>query len=231
MKSRLLLLHQYKSAAQGLLLCSCCLIGGLAGAQVNYLRNGDFEQPVGPTNWTLGYLLGGADDFHIKDRTRGAVYQGTFGGCLQPLTLKLAHAYFGQTVSNLTANHVYKFTGHMQEDWWKGVGDPKRDKYLIYFELIGGQGSPHLDVQGTPDGRYSVIATNNLTLSTGAADSNIDGPPYYYPTDVWRPFYAQQTPDANRKIEVRLHYQKVDFTTYSKAWIMSASFDNCVLNQ
>jgi hypothetical protein len=230
MNKRNCLFSGHKLPVRGLVLGLSFLIWGSASAQLNYLRNGDFEQPLGPTNWTVGYLLGGADDFHIKDRSRGGNYKSTYGGYLQPLTLKLAHAYFGQTVSNLTTSHVYKFTGVMKEDWWSSVSDPKRDKYLVYIELIGGQGSPHLDVQGTPDGRFSVIATNDLKDATGTADTNIDGPPYYYPTPTWRTFYAQQIPDANRKIEVRLHYNKVDFATYSKDWISTASYDNCALN-
>jgi hypothetical protein len=195
-----------------------------AGAQ-NLLRNGDFEQaPLGPSNWTVGYLHGGPDDWEIKDRSRGGARRMStfYGAYFRVLSQKLAHAYFTQTVSNLTVGHAYNFEGHMKEDWWKATDDALRDKYLVYIELIGGQGTP------TADGRFSVLATNDLTDSSGNSDTNID-PPYTYPTSIWRPFYAQQIPDANRRIEVRLHYNKVSYTIYDKTWISAASFDDCSL--
>jgi hypothetical protein len=195
-----------------------------AGAQ-NLLKNGDFEQPLGRTNWTVAYLRGGPDDWEIKDRSRGGTRRAAwYGGYFRVLSQKLAHACFTQTVSNLTVGHTYDFVGHMKEDWWKGVDDPKRTAYLVYIELIGGQGSP----LECGDNRFSVIATNDLTNSAGDSDTDID-PPYTYPTTIWRPFFAQQTPDANGKIEVRLHYNKVGYTTYDKPWISAASFDDLVL--
>lgn len=198
-----------------------------AGAQ-NLLKNGDFEQPLGPTNWTVLHLFGGPYDFEIQQRIRGAsMYSQAsatkfFGGCFRPLTLRLAHACFSQTVTNLTPGHVYKVAGHMKEEWWKGVDDPKRDKYLVYLEAIGGQGKP------LPDGRFSLIATNDLTDSNGNANTNIDYP-YTYPTDIWRPFYTRQTPDTNGCIEIRLHYNKVGAVIYDKTWISAAYFDDISL--
>jgi len=196
MKSKLRLLHHYKIAVQGLLLCSCFLICSSASAQ-NLLKSGDFEQPLGPTNWTVGYLHGGPDDWEIKDRCRGGARRPStfYGGYFRVLSLKLAHACFTQTVTNLTQGHAYNFVGHMREDWWKSATDALRDKFLVYIELIGGQGTPILSC-GTP--RFSVIATNNLTDSNGDPEPNID-PPYTYPTTIWRPFYALQTPDAEGK--------------------------------
>ncbi len=219
-------------------LCSCAiapnvvwvlgvslLLCNSAGAQ-NLLKNGDFEQPLGPTNWTVLYLHGGPDDWEIKDRSRGGSRRAAwYGGYFRVINQKLTHACFAQTVTNLTPGHAYNFVGHMKEDWWKGIGDPKRDRYLVYMELIGGQGAP---LASCDTGRCSVLATNDLTDSAGNADPNID-PPYTYPTDIWRPFYAQQTPDANGRIEIRLHYNKVGYTIYDKPWISAASFDDLSL--
>ena len=181
------------------------------------LKNGDFEQPLGTTNWTLGYARGGPDDFDIKDRTRhGSKHSNGYGGHFRPVTLRLTHAYFGQTVTNLDTNHVYTLSGEMKEDWWSNPTDnAHRDKFLVYMEAIGGQGTP------TDDGRASVIATTT-------PDANID-PPYTYPTSDWRTFTVQQTPDATGKIEVRLHYNKVGFAIYDKDWLMSAYFDDISL--
>jgi hypothetical protein len=214
--------------AHGLALGALLLFCAPAGAQ-NLLINGDFESaPFGPTNWTVGYLHGGPDDWEIKDRSRGGARRSStfYGGYFRLLSQKICHAYFSQTVSNLTPGYAYNFVGHMKEDWWKSALDPLRDKYLVYIELIGGLGTP----LPCGDGRSSVIATNNLTDSDGNTDTDID-PPYTYPTIIWRPFYAQQTPDAEGKIEVRLHYNKVSYTIYDKCWISAASFDDCSLTR
>jgi len=227
MKRIVLTLYRKRAAVSRLLLGTGLLAVVSAHAQ-NLLKNGDFEQRLGPTNWTVKYLHGNADDFEIKNRIRAAsMYpQGSatkfFGGCFRPLTLKLAHAYFTQTVTNLTPGHVYQFAGNMWEDWWQSPTDAARDKFLVYIEVIGGQGTP------LPDGRFSMIATNDLTRSDGTPDANID-PPYTYPTSVWRPFYTEQTPDTNRQIEVRLHYNKVGFAIYDKTWTSAASFDDVSL--
>jgi len=216
-----------RSAIRVLLLGSALSLCPASRAQ-NLLKNGNFEERLGPTNWTVKYLHGDADDFEIKNRIRAAsMYaQGSatkfFGGCFRPLTLKLAHAYFTQTVTNLTPGHVYQFTGNMWEDWWKAPDDAVRDKMLVYIEVIGGQGIPQAD------GRFSLIATNDLTDSSGNPNASID-PPYTYPTSVWRPFYAQQIPDTNGQIEVRLHYDKVGFAIYDKTWTSAAYFDDISL--
>jgi hypothetical protein len=240
MKSESFYLPFNRLPIQTLLLGVGLLMGVSASAQ-NLLKNGDFEQRLGPTNWTVGYLHGGESDFEIQNRIRGAsLYsQGSatkfFGGGFRPLTIKLAHAYFTQTVSNLTPSHVYQFVGNMREDWWKGTGwdysNPDNPvpnnlthKYRVYMELIGGQGTP------LPDGRFSMVATNDFTDSAGASDTNIDNvydpTQLTYATIIWRPFYAQQTPDTNGRIEVRLHYNKMDFAIYDKTWTSAAYFDD-----
>jgi hypothetical protein len=221
MKTKFLSLSRCLVAAPKLLFGLALLFCASAGAQ-NLLKNGDFEQPLGPTNWTVGYLHGGPDDWEIKDRSRGgSLHMAWYGGYFRPRTLKLAHACFVQTVTNLTPGHAYNLSGFMKQDWWHS-GDPFRNKYRVYMEAIGGQGSP------TPDGRASVLATNDLTDAVGDPEPNIEAP-YTYPTIIWRPFYAQQIPDANRKIEVRLHYYKVDFATYDKTYTSAASYDDISL--
>jgi hypothetical protein len=220
---------QYRPAAraQALVFGALCLLGVSASAQ-NLLQNGDFELPAHGyvTNWTVGYLHGGSDDWEIKDHSRGGARRSTtyYGAYFRVVSQKLAHAYLTQTVSNLTAGHTYNFVGHMREDWWESASDALRDKYLVYIELIGGQGTP----LECGDGRSSVVATNDLTESDGSYNADID-PPYTYATYPWRPFYAQQTPDSEGKIEVRLHYNKKAFTTYDKPWISAAAFDDCSL--
>ncbi len=216
-----------KLTAQGFLTSLLVLLCASAGAQ-NLLKNGDFEQRLGPTNWTVLHLFGTPDDFEIKQRIRGAsMYSQAsatkfFGGCFRPLTLRLAHACFTQTVTNLTPGHVYQFEGNMREDWWKSPGDAMRNKMLVYMEVIGGQGTP------LPDGRFSLIATNDFTDSNGNPDTNIDAP-YTYATGIWRPFFAHQTPDSNGNIEVRIHYDKVGAAIYDKTWTSAAYYDDISL--
>ncbi len=231
MKKGLLKSFPRRIALPALLLGVALFLNQSAEAQ-NLLRNGDFEQPLGPTNWTVGYLHGGPDDWEIKGRNRGgSAHGGTFfGGYFRPITLKLAHAYFTQTVTNLTPNHLYTVSGSMREDWWRdrdpdtGLYDPdgdgRRSKFLVYIEVIGGLGTP------TPDGRASTNAVNQSPPS---------GPPAGFPDCLiyacgdWSEYSVQQTPDANRKIEVRLHYYKVDFATYDKTWTSAASYDDISL--
>jgi hypothetical protein len=180
----------------------------------NVLKNGDFEQPLGSENWTVGYLCGGPDDWEIKGRNRGGSRQlrAGLGGYFRPQTVRKAHAYLAQTITNLAPNHVYEVSGWMREDYWRNPQLAFRDKCLVYIEAIGGKGDP------TPDGRASVRATT-------PADDKIDAP-YTYPTTIWRKFTARQTADRNGKIEVRLHYNKVGFTIYDKTWMMAGSFDD-----
>jgi hypothetical protein len=210
-------ISRYRFAAPGLLLGLALLLCVSASAQ-NLLKNGDFEQPLGPTNWTVAYFHGGPDDFQIKDRCRdGSLHAAWYGGYFRPLTAKLVHGYFTQTVTNLTPGHVYSFGGYMREGWWKAPNDALRDKFLVYIEAVGGLGNP------TRDGRLGVLATNALE-----PDDQID-PPYTYPTIIWRPFSAQQTPDANGKIEIRLHYDKVGWVEYDKLWSMEGAYDDVYL--
>lgn len=214
MKRESLLFHYNKFAAQTLLLSFAFLLCGSASAQL--LKNGDFEQPLGPTNWTVLYLHGGPDDFQIKDRCRDGSRSGAwFGGYFRPITQKVAHACFTQTVTNLTPDHVYNFSGYMTEGWWKAPDDALRNQFLVYIEVIGGQGNP------LADGRFSVLAVATDT-------SNLDAP-YTYPNNTWLQFTTQQTPDANRKIEVRLHYNKINFCIYDKTYIMQGAYDDISL--
>jgi len=217
MKRNLLLPNHHHTGALGLALGFACLLCASASAQ-NLLKNGNFDTaPLGPTNWTVLYLVGGPDSWEMKDRAtpsfyhHGSFYDATF----RPIDQKLAHACFTQTVTNLTPDYPYLVSGKMREDFWKGVGDPKRGKYLVYIEVIGGQGTPN------SEGRTSLIATNNFD-----PDANIDD--VRYPTDIWRDYTVRQTPDANRKIEVRLHYNMVSSegsVEWDKCWLMAGYFD------
>jgi hypothetical protein len=215
-------------AAPKLLFGLALLFCASAGAQ-NLLKNGDFEQPLGTTNWTVMYLHGGPQDWETKGRSRqGSLHSAWYGGYFRPITLKMAHVCFAQTITNLTPGHPYNLSGAMKHERSNyGADDLFRDVFLVYMEAIGGRGTP------TADGRFSVLATNGLMDINGTPEAELDpphiDPPYTYTTLVWRGFDEVQTPDANRKIEVRLHYYKVGFNTYDKTWISGACFDDISL--
>lgn len=197
MKNTFLSKSHYQIAGQGLLLGLLLVIGVPASAQ-NLLKNGDFQQPLGPANWTVTYLHGDDEDFEIKDRTGiSSRYESAAntdkGGHLRPSTDKLAHASFTQTVTNLAAGHSYTISGWMR---WVGPSEfgNSSNTFRVYFDAIGGQGTvrtPHLD-DTTQSGLFSL--TN--------------------------------TPDANGKIEVRLHLDKFGWCIYDKLPFCNAYFDD-----
>ncbi len=194
----------------------------------NYIQNPEFESALGPTNWTVGHIRGGLPDFEIHDRTTAASRgweTGDFGAQFRPLHNKLAHAYFTQTVTNLNPENFYTVSGWMSEDWWspppngsayQPVRDGKRDKFLVYIEAIGGQGSP------TTDGRFSLLATNSAPVYTNADVA-------VYATDTWRQYSVRQRPDTNGRIEVRLHLDKLSWDVTYYLYVMNGYFDSISL--
>jgi hypothetical protein len=212
---------------QALLLTFALLHRPCLGAE-NLLKNPEFELPLGPTNWTVGFLRGGPPDFEIQDRTtagsRGWDY-GDFGAELRPFHNKLAHAFFTQTVTNLQPDHLYTVKGWMSEDWWTApsgstpydpVANGVRNQFLVYIGAIGGRGSP------MPDGRYSLLATNPTPVYTNA-DVAI------YATSAWCEYRTQQTPDTNGRIEIRLHLDKLSWALTYYLPVMNAYFDSISL--
>src|SRR5690242_1192359 len=111
-----------------------CLWGLLLPAHSqNLIKNGDFEEPLGPDNWTVAYtnVLNsgvanppsgcGPEDFMVQDRTTLAhrdrvtgVWDGNYlGANFRPNSDWLMHAYFKQTVTNLIPGSNYIVTAWM----------------------------------------------------------------------------------------------------------------------
>jgi hypothetical protein len=228
MKTKFLSLSHRRLATPGLLLSLALFLCASASAQ-NLLKNGDFEQPLGPTNWTVMYLHGGRSDWEVKGRNRkGSLHAAWYGGYFRPITLKMAHACYTQTITNLTPGHAYTVGGAMKHERYNYAGDDLfRDTFLVYMEAIGGRGAP------TSDGRFSILATNGLMDINGVPEDQLDpphiDPPYTYTTLVWRGYEEMQTPDAKGRIEIRLHYYKVGFCIYDKTYISGACFDDIYL--
>lgn len=208
MNGRLLSLSRYKFAAPGMVVGFVCLLAGSASAQ-NLLGNPSFESPLGTgaTNWTVGYLQGGPDDFEIKDRTTVADRKrsqlgNTRGAHFRPVTDKLAHAYFTQTVTNLTPGHAYTVSGWVLWEGGQGSGfGNAATAYRVYFEAIGGLGR---------------VASPN-------AASEFDGTNW---VDQWHQYSLTQTADANGRIEIRLHLDKFGWCTYDKLILINGYFDD-----
>lgn len=187
-------------------------------AQVNLLKNGDFESaPIGvgssATNWSVLYLKGCPEDFEIKDRTRSASRAAAwFGAEFRPRTQKPLHACFTQTVTNLAQTHQYTVGGQM---WFQRAD---KGEVAVYMEAIGGTGDL------TPDGRRSLLLTNvvdGTVYAKGTLNNN---------SPVFENFVVKQTPDASGKVEVRLHFSVNLFRTYDKMWQEATYFDNIYLN-
>jgi hypothetical protein len=210
-------MRYFTKAAHRLLLCSWCLTAGSVSAQL--LKNGDFESaPIGvgspATNWSVLYLKGCADDFEIKDRTRSASRAAAwYGAEFRPRTQKPIHACFTQTVPSLQKDREYSLSGQM----WTQRAD--QTQYLVYMEAIGGLGEP------LPDGRYSLLLTNTVDGSPYAKGDRQNGGD----APAFGDYAGKQTPDANGKIEVRLHYWAIQFRTYDKMWQEATYFDNISL--
>jgi hypothetical protein len=218
MKNEFKRVHRLKSAAQGLLFGSSFLLCVSAGAQVNQLRNGDFESaPIGvgspTTNWSVLYLKGCADDFEIKDRTRSASIRAAwYGAELRPRTQKPIHAAFTQTKTGLLKDHQYTVAGQMWSER-AAYGD-----YVVYMEAIGGTG------ELLPDGRRSLLLTNTVDGTVYAKGVRTDNN-----APSFEEYSGKQTPDASGNIEVRLHYWATTFRVYDKLWAEATYFDDITL--
>lgn len=204
MKRTFLSLPHNRLAALALLVGVGMLPGASASAQ-NLLGNPSFESPlgVGTTNWTIHFIQGCPDDFEIMDRTTAAatnrVKQYNDRGLhFRPSTWKLAHAYASQTISGLQAGHSYTITGNIGTETRTFGNAPTTFK--VYFEAIGGLG----------------------TVSSPNA-------PFAAPSDAAPPERAvetiHQTADADGKIEIRLHFDKYAWCTYSKLVLCNGYFD------
>jgi hypothetical protein len=195
-----------------------CLAAGLAfaagsAAAQNLLRNGDFEAPLGPTNWLVQFgapnipttdAYGGPGDFAIANRsTEGSRVTGGYGGHFRAVTDWSVKAYFTQTVSNLTVGTNYHLSGYMK------ITEIDTNKFFCFFEAVGGSGNP------TPDNRFSVRTPDATTGSTQTQ------------------YFLDQTPDNQGRIEVRLHFIKLPMVpgqpSYTKYFRYSVYFDDFVL--
>jgi hypothetical protein len=181
MKSTFQSLTRCQTATAGLLLAVAIFVASSTNAQ-NLLRNPDFESPLGPDNWTVAYQYGGPGDLSIADRTiyaaRGPWGGGGFGAHFRSVHDGLVHAYFTQTVTNLTPGTSYILSGYMK--YWEYTFE-LNEKFNVWFDAVGGQGTNQ-----TP----SITVMDDANLKTNT---------------IFRLYSVTNTADANGQIEVRLH--------------------------
>jgi len=226
MKKKLLLLSPCRTAARALLLG----VGLLAAASVtaqNFVKNPDFEDPLGPDNWTVVYTNtfgGGANqptncgpfDFLFagrstiahkdmnpgtwdgEDRT-GTNYWSKFGGHFAPNHTWMMHAYFKQVVKGLTPGGYYTVSAWMG---FFGGNDSYLNKCNIYLEAVGLLGS-----KTTPYPTANVLDVQN------------------HPEN-WLRYTVTNRATSAGEIEVRLHFNKFGTTSTWEYRNFNAFYDH-----
>jgi hypothetical protein len=184
------------------LLLFALLASGLASAQ-NYVRNPDFQEPLGTNNWTVVFVYGGPPDFSICDRTTIAHkdkvpgtwdgepnYLDVYGAEFQPYHDAKMWAYFKQTVSGLKPGSNYVVSA-----WIVQFEALYTNKVQVYMEAMGG-----------PNGTLSRTTPNVYKACNNK------------PTN-WAMYSVTNTASNNGEIEVRLHFNKDKWTTLAWQYI------------
>lgn len=204
MKSKLS--HDCQLATLGLLLSFALVTASTALAR-NFVKNGDFEEPFGPDNWSVVYVNCGPYDFLVAGRTtmahKDAVpgtwdadppgstnYLSKLGGHFAPNYCNgLMRAYFKQVVKGLIPGREYNCSAWMAQY-------TRNDNYLarsqVYLEVLGG---PNFSVSKR---------TANVT-------ENVNNNPAGY-----KQYALTNTASQNGEIELRLHYAFVQ--TIAQIW-------------
>ncbi len=172
----------------------------------NFVKNPDFEEPLGPDNWTIVYVYpSGPCDFLVAGRTTTASkdivpgtwdggvggstnYWNKFGGHFMPNHVNKVHAYFRQVVSGLQPGARYACSAWMVQSARSGNANHLADEYM---ETIG-----------------------TSTLRTASVTANADGTYGSGPT-AWARYTLTNTANASGQIELRLHYDKTATISYA----------------
>jgi len=173
-----------------------------ASAQ-NFVKNPDFEEPLGSNNWTVVYVYGGPSDFAVHDRTTIAHkdkvpgtwdghpnYRDVYGAEFQPYHDGKMHAYYKQTVTGLNPGASY-----VVSSWMVHFTELSTNKVLVYLEALGG-----------PAG--------NISRKTPHVTQYCNNHP-----ENWARYSVTNTASTNGQIEVRLHFDKNTWTTFQWEYI------------
>lgn len=229
MKNKTLLTFSSRFATHALVLGFGLLAWSSFAAQ-NLVKNGDFEEPLGPDNWTIVYTgvsnattVGwpyqcSRSDFYIAGRTRlahkdlvpgtwdgedgtGTNYWSEFGLHFCASHDWLMHAYASQVVTGLTAFASYDVSAWITQFDFNAVVD----KVQVYMEILGG-------ASGTTSKKTPYVTTVVL------------GSP-----QNWTRYVLSIQASASGQIEIRLHYNKNSATNDEKWRNLDALFDHVVL--
>ncbi len=202
MKTRFASVFCCPAATRAVLFGITLLVAASACAQ-NFVKNPDFEQPLGPDNWTVVYLNSGPFDFLVAGRTTMAhkdmvpgawdgnpYYWSKLGGHFAPNYCNgLPEAYFKQVVTGLTPGASYACSVWM-------VQNTRNDNYLarsqVWMEAWGG---PNLATL-----QRTAYATDNANNNPGG----------------WRMYAVTNTASQNGEIEIRLRYKFIQ--TIAQTW-------------
>ncbi len=211
MKSKSLFSTLWQVTAQRWLLGIALLAWIPVGAQ-NFVRNPDFEEEIGPDNWTVeyaavDYMPGGIakancptncgpNDFLVKGRTciahrnAGVPVSGTWDGGVGGST-----DYWYKYGAMFVPNHTWGMHGYFRQvvtnltpgasysiSAWMGHVG-RTDKTDVYLEAIGGLGSRR---------------TENVTALVFGSGNYVN----------WRSYGVTNTANNYGEIEVRLHMNK-----------------------
>lgn len=226
MKNKVLLFSHCRAVLRAWLLGIGLLAAASATAQ-NFVKNPDFELPLGPDNWTVEYAPvfgGGANqptncgpfDFLVAGRTTiahkdvnpgtwdgedrtGTNYWSKFGGHFAPNHTWMMHGYFKQVVKGLTPGGYYEISAWMG---FFGGNDSYLSKCNIYLEALGLLGS-----KTTP---YPSANVTNVQNNPGG---------------WWRYAVTNRATTAG-EIEVRLHFNKFGTTSTWEYRNFNAFYDH-----
>jgi len=181
------------------LLPSLALLIAVSVSAQNFVKNPDFEEPLGPDNWTVEYDNCDPADFLIADRTTMAnrdMVPGTwdghptwwskFGGTFAPNYCNgQPHAYFRQVITGLTPLSTNVCSAWMiqmtRNERWLSLAQ-------VYMEVLGG-------------------AAGNISKKTPYVTDNANNNPW-----AWKRYAVTNTASVQGKLEIRLHYKIIDTT-------------------
>jgi len=171
-------------------------------AAQNFVKNPDFEEELGPDNWTIVYVYpSGPEDFLVAGRTTfaskdmspgtwdGGVggstnYWSKFGAHFAPNHVGTVHAYFRQVVTGLQPGASYACSAWMVQ--FTRSTNPNHFPRL-YMETIG-------------------TTTKSTPLITANANNN---------PGAWQRYSVTNTANGQGEIELRLHCDKNTTVSYA----------------
>jgi hypothetical protein len=203
--------YRCQVTAQGLLLGFALLTAGLSSAQ-NFVKNPDFEEELGPDNWTIVYApvlnstlvngngaIGGSNDFLVAGRSTMAhkdMVPGAWdGNYIQSTDNTDCWSKFG---GHFAPNHSWVMHAYFKQvvtnltpgasysvsAWMTQFGD-HTDAAQIYMQVLGG-------------------AAGNISRQTPYVTDNAQNNPA-----GWKMYAVTNTASSSGQLEIQLHYNKI----------------------